>query len=147
MAIPEQVAERLAAVFDDPRYRDEYGILTDDVDKAIHTLAAEFDWKHVTSGLIRILEQESLQRHWYDAAAAIFWLQGDGHLKLQCEPSYLIALLYDCLQRGRSLGGREEEGECENLVWSIVHVLKGVGYLSEYDPRKDPEVVKHEIRR
>jgi hypothetical protein len=146
MTIPENIPDRLIAVFDDPQYRDEYGLLTAAIDDAIARLAAEFDWRQLTSGLIRILQQEP-QRHWYDATAALYWFQCDGHLQLPCEPSYLIALLYDCLQRHPSLGGRQEEGECENLVWSIVHTLKGVGYLSDYDPLDDPDVLKHDIVR
>ncbi len=29
-----------------------------------------------------------------------------------------------------------------NLVWSITHVVRKVGYMSEWDPLEDPEVVK-----
>jgi hypothetical protein len=34
----------------------------------------------------------------------------------------------------------------DNLVWSITRNLKGVDYLSDYEPLDDPEV-KDELRR
>jgi hypothetical protein len=48
----------------------------------------------------------------------------------------LIALLYYRFQT------TEHEG-LDNWVWSITSHLKGVGYLSEYEPLKDPGVLEH----
>ena len=144
---PTKASDLLIGIFDDPQYRDEYGIPTHDAEAAVDRLAVEFGWRGLTSGLIHILEQDSLRGHWYDATAGLFWLQLDNHLELPRERTYLVAVLYDCLLRDPTLGSREDEGQCENLVWSIVHELMGVGYLSDYDPMKDPEVLKHEIAR
>jgi hypothetical protein len=143
----EEAAGQLVALFDNPRFRDEYGILTDDVDGALDGLSTQFGWKGVTAGLIHILEQEALHHYWNDAAATLFACQCDKHLRLPCAPSYLIALLYDCLRCHPNLGVPEENNDNENLVWSIVHPLAGVGYMSDYDPRQDPEVQKHVIAR
>jgi hypothetical protein len=34
----------------------------------------------------------------------------------------------------------------DNLVWSIISKLKGVGYQSDYDPLQDPDVLR-EMKR
>ena len=101
-------------------------------------------------GVIEILEQVSLSQHWYDATAVLWQFQEN--IELPCERSYLFALLHDCLRLEPNLGLPASEdwtggGLAENLVWSIVSELKGVGYLSDYDPLKDPEVTRHTIQR
>jgi hypothetical protein len=35
----------------------------------------------------------------------------------------------------------------ENLVWSITHILKNVGYLSDYEPLRDPAIQAEMARR
>ena len=40
----------ILAICDDPRYRDEYGNLTDDVDDAVDGLSEHFGWTGITAG-------------------------------------------------------------------------------------------------
>ena len=79
--------------------------------------------------ILDILQDPCLVQHWYDAAAFLFASDCRNH-DLPCDRAYLIALLYDCLDRHPTLGcDCVDEDSADNLVWSIVYPLKGVGYL------------------
>jgi hypothetical protein len=118
-----------------------------DIVDAVTELAQDVGWSAVDSAMLGVLRDTSQASRWYDVVACLFGT--DCHKRqLPCDITYLIALLYDCLQLRPDLGTAEvDHDSVDNLVWSIVHKLKGVGYLSEYDPRTDPDVQRHTIPR
>jgi len=141
----QTVSQRLLALLADPRFHDE--TVDDDLTDAVTSLATDVEWQPVLDAMLDVLRDTSLVRHWYDVVACLFGC--DCHtLPLPCEPSYLTALLYDCLRLKPDLGvdGRDLD-DTVNLVWSIVHKLKGVSYMSDYNPKTDPDVLQHNIAR
>jgi hypothetical protein len=139
------VATQIQQMLDDDRFRDES---TDcDLSDAITDLAHDVGWKAVYAEMLDVLRDESQSQRWYDVIACLFGT--DCHDRdLPCEPDYLIALLYDCLRLHPDLGVLGSAPEATgNLVWSITHNLKRVGYLSKYDPEKDPSVCRQIIGR
>jgi len=141
----QTVNHQLLALLSDPRFNDDS--VDDDLNVAVASLASEVGWQPVLNAMLEILRDSSLTNHWYDVVACLFGC--DCHtLPLPCDRPYLTALLYDCLRIRPDLGvdGRDP-GDTDNLVWSIVHNLKGVGYMSDYDPKADPEVLQHQIVR
>lgn len=86
---------------------------------------------------LEILSDRSQQSYWNAAASVVYWL-----LPLPSEITTpkmaIVARLYWCLIQDGP--GMEDS---ENLVWSIAKDLKGVDYLSDWEPLKDPEVAKY----
>ena len=141
----QTVSQRLSALLSDPRFHEESA--DDDLSDAVSLLAADAGWPPVLTAMVDILRDNNLAAHWYDVVACLFCC--DCHKRpLPCDRSYLTALLYDCLRIRPDLGvdGRDPD-DTENLVWSIVHNLKGVGYGSDYDPKADADVLQHKIVR
>jgi len=141
----QSVPQQLLGLLSDPRFGDESS--DDDLNDAVSCLAEDVGWQPVLNAMLDILRDNSRASHWYDIVACLFGC--DCHkLPLPCDRSYLTALLNDCLRIRPDLGieGRDVD-DTENLVWSIVHNLKGVGYTSDYDPRADAEVLQHKIVR
>ena len=141
----QTVSQRLLALLVDPRFHDE--TVDDDLTDAVTSLATDVEWQPVLDAMLDVLRDTSLVRHWYDVVACLFGC--DCHTRpLPCEPSYITALLYDCLRLKPDLGvdGRDLD-DTDNLVWSIAHQLKGVSYMSDYNPKTDPDVLKHNIAR
>ncbi|MFT5322529.1 MAG: hypothetical protein ACI8P0_000364 [Planctomycetaceae bacterium] len=141
----QTVHQRLIALLSDSRFDDE--TVDDDLNDAVTSLATDVGWQPVLNAMLDILRNNSLTLHWYDVVACLF--RCDCHeLPLPCERSYLTALLYDCLRLKPDLGidGRDLD-DTDNLVWSIVHNLKGVSYMSDYNPKTDKDVLQHQIVR
>jgi len=103
----------------------------------IEALIPEHGWEDVQQAMIAVLEDENRRQADYMTAAQLFWGAALDRRSLQV--SKVIALLYHRLQPDP---GSDES----NLAWSIVCKLKGVDYLSEYNPLDDPEV-EAEMRR
>lgn len=88
-------------------------------------------WDVVRACLLAVLEDPARPVAHWKVVAAVFW----GAL-LDSRPvpaDRLIALLYVRLPND------EHSGE-NNLAWSITCRLRGVGYMSGYDPLADPGV-------
>lgn len=139
------VATQIQQMLADDRFRDES---TDcDLSDAITDLAHDVGWQAVYVAMLDVLRDESQVERWYDVIACLFGT--DCHERdLPCEPDYLVALLYDCLRLHPDLGASGIDSEAaDNLVWSITLNLKRVDYLSEYDPEKDPDVIRQTIDR
>lgn len=102
----------------------------------IEDLIPRYDWKSVQGVLITVLEENNRSQKDYITAAEVFWgAVLDGR---DVSANRVIALLYHRLE--------PDPGSNENnLAWSITSKLKGVDYLSEYDPLEDPDV-KVEIK-
>lgn len=140
-----QLQPQILKILADPKFQDE---ATEDViSEEIIAFAETVSWNPIVRVLITILLDVSLMHYWYDVVACLFCC--DCHQRdLPCDSNYLIALLYDCLRISPVLGQSGlDQDNVYNLVWSIVHQLKGVGYLADYEPQADPEVIKHQIIR
>lgn len=92
---------------------------------------AEHGWVAIRDALMAVLEDETRTVLQWEIAAAAIW--GAVLDRRPMHADRVIALVYARLSR---------EGELENnLAWSIAAKLRGVGYLSEYDPLTDPAVL------
>jgi len=100
-----------------------------DLDEQLQPLIDEFGWTAVCDGFFEALESKETAI-WRTAAAAIWGAALD---KREMDAHRAIALVYFRLDPNKP-------GEEDNLAWSIACKLKGVGYLSTYDPRLDPPV-------
>lgn len=100
-----------------------------DLDELLQPLIDEFGWTAVCEGVFEALESKETAI-WYTAAAAIWRAALD---KRELDAHRAIALVYFRLEPNKP-------GEEDNLAWSIASKLKGVDYLSTYDPRLDPPV-------
>jgi|SRR5262245_32184356 len=104
-----------------------------DLDEQLQPLIDEFGWAAVCDGIFKALESKETAI-WHTAAAAIWGAALD---KREMDAHRAIALVYFRL---------DKPGEEDNLAWSIASKLKGVGYLSSYDPRLDPPI-KEQLER
>ena len=95
----------------------------------IEELIRHYGWKSIESCLLQVLEADSLRCKDWNTAAEVFW--GAVLDERDLSADRVIALLY------QRLPGDEYSA---NLAWSIASKLKGVGYLSDYDPLADPGV-------
>ena len=105
----------------------------------IENLISVYGWDFVQTTLLQMLDNPQLDVSEYDVIAQVFW--GAVLDKRDIDKNKTIALLYKRLPPVSEVG----ESYCEhldNLIWSITHRLKSVGYLSEYDPLKDPDILE-----
>lgn len=106
----------------------------DDDDDAVERIEAaieEHGWVAIRDALMAVLEDAMRTVLQWEIAAAAIW--GAVLDRRPMHADRVIALVYARLSR---------EGELENnLAWSIAAKLRGVGYLSEYDPLADPAVL------
>lgn len=98
----------------------------------IEALISETTWPVIQDTLIGILsdDQESYE-NWH-ACLQVFW--GAVLDQRPVEGKRVIALAYHRLNT--------DLDEDENFAWSLVCKIKGVDYLSRYDPLDDPEIVR-----
>jgi len=88
-------------------------------------------WDVVRACLLAILEDPGRPVAHWKVCAAVFW--GAVLDERPVPVDRLIALLYVRLPND------EHSGE-SNFAWSITAKLRGVSYLSEYDPLADPRI-------
>lgn len=140
-----QLQPQIIKILANPKFQDE--ATEDDISEEIAVLAVEVGWKPIFCVFVDVLLDLSLRQYWYDVVACLFCC--DCHQRdLPCDPNYLIALLYDCLRISPDLGRHGlNHDDVYNLVWSIVHQLKRVGYLADYAPQFDPSVIQYQIMR
>ncbi len=98
----------------------------------IETLIDEYGWDAVHDVMFDILRDDDQIEHWR-TAAHVFW--GAILAKRNLNADELIAWLY---YRFDPAGENEDDS-----VWSITSKLKGIGYLSDYKPLRDPGVLKY----
>lgn len=96
---------------------------------------AEHGWPPVGEALLGVLEADEPDL-WPDAVAALW---ADVLDRCEMDSNRVIALVY------HRLGGSDSDHD-SNLAWSVASRLKGVGYLSDYDPLADPDV-RRELER
>ncbi len=126
MRARDRIDEVLAA----PRLNDESSDPTRA--EAIEALIGDCGWPAVRDGMLDVLRDDRRGPHWR-AAAHVFW--GAVLDRRELPADEVIAWLWHrfCPE------GQAEDDD----IWGIVSKLKGVGYLSDYDPRRDPEVLRH----
>ncbi len=100
--------------------------------ESIESLNDRFGWEAVCRCLMDRFRDDSQEDHWR-VLMAVFWEAVLDGRELPADE--LIAWLYHRF---------DPHGQAEdNLVWSITSKLKGVGYLSKYNPLSDPGVLQH----
>jgi hypothetical protein len=124
-----EVRQRILEIFADDRLDDEASE-TSKVE-AIESLIERYGWEPVRDFMMDVLRDDNQQAHWR-TATNVFW--GAVLDKRELPADELIAWLYHRF---------DPDGQAEdNEVWSIASKLKGVGYLSEYEPLRDPGVIE-----
>lgn len=124
-----RILRQVEAILADDRLEDE---ATDDSKcERIEGLIPEAGWEAVLTSVLGILSAERRVAD-YRVAAEVLW--GAVLDRRDVPADRVIALLYHRLDPG----GDDED----DLVWSITSRLKGVGYLSEYEPLRDPAVAR-----
>jgi hypothetical protein len=104
---------------------------------AVRERESKEGWDTLLRETIAVLADRSCQGLWRSAIAIVYWASSSAP-DMPVPKSEVIARLYWCL-----INHPESSEEDENLVWSATMNLKGVDYLSEWDPMKDPEVRRH----
>ncbi len=98
----------------------------------IEALIPRYGWQSVQSAIIAVLEDKDRRQDDYLIAAELFWGATLDERDIQIDK--VIALLTYRLE--------PDAGSTENnLAWSIASKLKGVGYMSDYEPLKDAAVM------
>jgi hypothetical protein len=121
---------RVVAILDDPALDEAED--TGSKAECIEALIEEHGWDALLACLCGLLHRGNETTDWL-AIADVFW--GATLDKRPMPADAVIALLYGRFQRA---------GVCDehsgNLLWSITSRLKGVGYLSDYEPLHDSGV-------
>lgn len=102
---------------------------------------AEDGWDSPLMEALAILEDDESRDSW-PAAANVMYYASSRTSDWPFPAMKAVARLYDCLIEYPGFGGSGLE-DAGNLVWSIAKELKGVEYLSDWDPQKDPEVQQY----
>lgn len=102
-----------------------------DLEDLLAPVVAGHGWPPVGEALLGILEADE-PGLWPDAAGALWATALD---RCELDSNRVIALVY------HRLGGSASDHD-SNLAWSVASRLKGVGYLSDYDPLADPDVLR-----
>lgn len=103
----------------------------DDVLDRIDVAIEEHGWPVIRDGLMAVLEDPTRPlAHWVVAASALWSAALD---QRPMHADRVIALAYARLPA--------EDGAENNLAWSIAAKLRGVDYLSDYNPLADPDVL------
>lgn len=103
----------------------------DDPIEAIEALILETEWGPACECLMGVLEDAGHPPDHWETVAAVMW--GAILDRRPVPADRLIALLYVRLPH-------DADSSESNLAWSVASELRGVGYLSGYDPLADPRV-------
>lgn len=101
---------------------------------AVQALVERIGWPTPLAEAMAILADDGLRGFWHQAMPVVFWAQARDETRIPPGGDALdcIARLYVCLEREPKLD--------ENLAWSIASRLKGVSYLSDWNPLLDRQV-------
>ncbi|MCE9525685.1 MAG: hypothetical protein K8R36_06485 [Planctomycetales bacterium] len=124
------VKNRIFAILADDHLDDESSPISKT--DAIEALIGEYGWTPIRECMLDVLRDNSLEPHWR-TAVHVFW--GAVLDRRELPADELLAWLYHRF----GSDGRDEDNE----VWSIASKLKGVSYLSEYDPLKDAAILAY----
>jgi hypothetical protein len=96
----------------------------------IEQLIDSAGWTAVLADILAILADGKRRRRDHEVAAEVLW--GAVLDDREMPADRVVALLYNRF---------DPRGDAEdNLVWSMTSKLKGLDYLSAYDPLQDPNV-------
>jgi hypothetical protein len=125
-----RIREAINAILADDRLNDESSDPTKA--EAIEALIGDFGWEAVRDGMLDVLRDDRQAAHWRTAAHVVWGAVLD---RRPLPADEVIAWLWHrfCPE------GQAQDDD----IWGIVSKLKGVGYLSGYDPRQDPGVLRH----
>jgi hypothetical protein len=98
--------------------------------EAIERLIETAGWSAVRDSILALLGDAARPRRDHEVAAEVLW--GAVLDRRELPADRVIALLH---HRFDPCGDSED-----NLVWSITSKLKGLDYLSDYQPLQDPAV-------
>ena len=104
----------------------------EDAQDQIDALITPGSWPLVCEHVLAVLEDPQRSRAEWELAAAVMWGACCDERPLPVDRT--IALVYARLPA-------DADSSESNLAWSIASKLKRVGYLSEYDPLRDPHIV------
>lgn len=122
-----KVLENIEAILADDSIDDES--CEDSKCERIELLIDHTGWDTIRDAILQVLTEKRRIRD-YEVAAEVLWgAVLDGR---ELPSNRVIGLLY---YRFDPLGKSEN-----NLVWSITSKLKGVDYLSDYNPLQDPKI-------
>lgn len=89
----------------------------------------KYGWPAIRDAILSVLEDD--RPDLWENAAGLIWSVGISDREVDTNKT--TALVYFRLNP-------HPPCDANNLAWSIASSLKGVGYLSDYDPLDDPEV-------
>ena len=129
-----QLADQILALLEDEALDDET-LEKGGVD-LVEDLITEENWPQVQQILIDLLADDGQSARIWHLSLCVFWgALGD---RRQVDGDRVLALAN---LRDHAF----ETPDQHNLVWSLACKIKGVGNLSDYEPRHDPKVVKYMI--
>lgn len=132
----QELTDQIFRILSDARFDDE--VCGDTRSDAIWALVtSDVAWETVRDGMIAVLADDGAAKHWV-TATVVLWFG----VARPMPRARVIALLHHRLMAESP----PRLALDENLVWSITSNLKGVGYLSDYEPLNDPEV-QDELKR
>ena len=109
-----------------------------DLLEAVLECSSTNGWPSVVRDAMAILEDTRSKNRWRQAANVLYWAASRTR-DWPCPPMKAVAQLYECLIEHPGFGGVGID-DAENLVWSVAKELKGIDYLSDWQPLDDPEV-------
>lgn len=129
-----QLDDQILTLLEDVALDDE-SLEKDGVD-LVEDLITEENWPQVQQTLIDLLADDGQSARIWHLTLCLFWgALGD---KRPVDGDRVLALAN---LRDQAF----ETDDQHNLVWSLACKIKGVSYLSDYEPRHDPAVVKYLI--
>ena len=104
---------------------------------AVESRSQTEGWTQVIAECLSILSDRTMMELWEAAVRIIFWATSRSPI-YPVPPMAIVARLYWCLE---NISDEIVNAVDDNLIWTISKDLKGVQYLSEWDPQRDPEVL------
>lgn len=122
----DSLVDRMLVVLHDDSLDDEN--IDESKAEMLESMIEGLDWDECNSAIENLLSM-SLRTIDYESVAALIWALDDKPFN----KNKIIALLYHRLD--------PDFNSEHNLVWSITSRFKNEGYLSEYIPSEDAEVM------
>jgi hypothetical protein len=104
---------------------------------AVESRSIIVGWTQIIAECLSILSDRTKMELWEAAVRIIFWATSRSPV-YPVPPMAIVARLYWCLE---NISDEIVNAFDDNLIWTIAIDIKGVQYLSEWDPQRDPEVL------
>jgi hypothetical protein len=112
----------------------------DEEEAGLTHLADLYGWKGVFDAVMSVLRDDGCVENWATAAATLWRLQEYWPERRAGSDDVWTGHLYHAVDRVSVLGVNLTERDFENLAWRITIKLRGLSYMSDYEPREDPRV-------